>query len=361
MHRVKIAICIISDFETDQRIQKVAHTLQQHIGDVQIICRRTRNRHNDFSHKVRRINLFINKGFLFYAEFNIRLFLKLLLTPVDIIVANDADTLLPCYYASKLKGKKLVFDSHEIMSQVPEVVNRPGVQKIWQRIEKRFIPKVRYKYTVCNSLRDYYNSNFQVIRNVPFYRQNNQNNNSSSPVILYQGSLNMGRGIELMIEAMPDIPKAEFWIVGDGYEKEHLHKIASLSKASERIKFIGKVLPEDLKQLTPQATIGISIEENIGLNYYYALPNKLMDYIQAGVPVLVSDFPEMRSIVEEYQLGEILKERSTVALAVSINQLLNNDTQLNLYRNNCKKAAIDLCWEKEEQKLIEIYKSAISY
>ena len=359
MSRVKIVICIISDFETDQRVQKVARTLQQNVVEVDIICRRTRTNHKNLGYEVKRIKPLTNKGFLFYASFNVRLFFKLLFTSCDLIVSNDADTLLPAYYAAKLKGKKLVFDSHEIMSQVPEVINRPRIQKVWQWIEKKYIPKVPHKYTVCNSLNTYYKSNFKVVRNVPYYQEKIETNIAVPPVILYQGSVNMGRGIELMIEAMPLIPQAQFWIVGEGYQKEQLINLAAESTASDRIIFKGRMLPNDLKELTRQATIGISLEENLGLNYYYALPNKLMDYIQAGVPALVSDFPEMGHIVENYRVGMVLKDRSAKELAKSINLLLQDEAKLNLLKKNCSKAATDLCWEKEKQTLIELYRDAL--
>lgn len=358
---MNISIAVISDLNTDQRVQKTAATLQNHVGNVTVICRNIDGSSDHFPFTVKRLDLILKGGILFYAWFNIRLFFKLLVQPSDIIVANDADTLLPCFYASKLKGSKLVFDSHEIMSEVPEVISRPRVQNVWKWIEKRFIPRVTYKYTVCDSLKAYYNSGFEVIRNVPYaYDSPVKDSDNGEKMILYQGSVNMDRGIETMIEAMPYINNAVFVIVGDGYQIDEIKALAKQSPVSDRIVFKGKMKPETLRVFTMLADLGISIEENKGLNYYYALPNKLMDYIQAGVPVLVSDFPEMRNIIDTYKVGECLVSREPKKLAEQVNLLFENTKRYQGWKKNTKKASKDLCWENEEKKLLELYKNIMS-
>ncbi|MFB6317333.1 glycosyltransferase family 4 protein [Saccharicrinis sp. FJH54] len=357
----QIIIAVISDLNTDQRIQKIAGSLHEHLGNVTVICRKLRKSNPDYPFRVRRIRMLLKSGVAFYATFNIRLFFRLLICRSDIIVSNDADTLLPCYYAAKLKGSKLVFDSHEIMSEVPEVIHRPRVQKVWQWIEKTYIPKIRYKYTVCNSLKDFYNSGFKVIRNVPYRLElKDSKPHGEEKMILYQGSVNMGRGIEDMIAALPFIDNAVFVIVGDGYMMRELRIMVQNSNVAEKVIFKGKMDPKKLSVYTQLADLGISIEENLGLNYFYALPNKLMDYIQAGVPVLVSDFPEMQNIVKTYNVGETLKSREPEMLAQQINRMLNDTMQLEKWKENLKSASKELCWEKEETELLRLYREVLS-
>ena len=122
--------------------------------------------------------------------------------------------------------------------------------------------------------------------------------------------------------------------------------------------FLGRIHFSELPAYTQLATIGISLEENIGLNYLYALPNKLFDYIQAHKPMIVSDLPEMRLIIDTYKCGEILLNRSPVALAEQINALLSNTELQNTYSLQAQKAASFLCWEQEKEVLINLYKNA---
>ena len=102
--------------------------------------------------------------------------------------------------------------------------------------------------------------------------------------------------------------------------------------------------------------MGISLEEDLGLNYRFALPNKLFDYIQAGVPVLVSNLPEMKRIVEHYQIGAIAETHQRKDLAETIKMALFNQEKNAVWKNNLKLAAKELCWENEEVILQEIYK-----
>ena len=80
-------------------------------------------------------------------------------------------------------------------------------------------------------------------------------------------------------------------IAGDGDIFNELNLRIRSKNLQDKIILLGKLPFTDLQRVTPFASMGVSIEENLGFNYYYALPNKVFDYIQAGVPVLVSRFP----------------------------------------------------------------------
>ncbi len=106
---------------------------------------------------------------------------------------------------------------------------------------------------------------------------------------------------------------------------------------------------------TKQADIGISIEENIGLNYYYALPNKIFDYIKAGIPILASELPEIRNIVSHYKVGEFIQSHSPEHIADSIKSMLISDEKLKQYSENCKIAEQELCWENDFEAAMQIF------
>ena len=126
-----------------------------------------------------------------------------------------------------------------------------------------------------------------------------------------------------------------------------------LLNLDEKIKLISKITPNELKKLTPLADLGISIEEDYGLSYKFALPNKLFDYIHAKVPVLVSDLPEMKNIVQNYTIGEIIKDRNPKKLANQITTILQKDK--NFYNSNLEIAKKALTWENEKESLKNIY------
>ncbi len=362
----RIAISVINDLVTDNRVHKVATVLQEMGYEVTLIGRllpeslpvnRTYNTH--------RMSLFLKKGPGFYIEYNLRLFFVLLFSKFDVFVANDLDTLLPNFLVSKMTKSPLYYDSHEYFTEVPELVDRPKVRKVWEKLERGLLPKVRNAYTVCQSIaeayRYKYGTYFQVVRNVPErmspfeIREDKKLGLGDKKVILYQGALNVGRGLEPMIRAMQEIDHAVLVIVGDGDIAAHLQALVLRLSLQDKVKFLGRIPFNEVKHITVQADLGLSIEENLGLNYQYALPNKLFDYIQAEIPALVSDLPEMKKIVADYKVGAILESHQPSQMAKQITEILNNPSQLAEWKVNLKKAASELCWENEKEKLRLIY------
>ena len=363
----KIIISVTNDLVADNRVHKVATSLMKFGFEVLLVGRKLKGSlpvNRDYQTK--RFRLFFTKGAKFYACYNIRLFFFLLFTKSDIFLANDLDTLPANFLASKIRNKKLVYDSHEYFTEVPELINRPKIKRIWERIEKRILPKIKNAYTVCGSIADVYKEKYgiemKVIRNI------SECNGKIIPketdylkalsmqkIILYQGAVNVGRGIEEVIEAMQYVENARFVIVGDGDVTEDAKKIVSRLYLKHKVFFIGKVPLEELIAYTQKATIGISLEKNIGLNYYYALPNKLFDYIRANVPVLASRLPEIENIVKTYDIGCFIENHNPKHIAENINFMLNSPDKMQKWKENLEKASAELCWENEEKILKEIF------
>ncbi|SNR77598.1 glycosyltransferase [Lutibacter flavus] len=361
----RILVSVTNDLVTDQRVHKVCTTLASMGFDLLLIGRKFSDSIEiDRPYKTIRFKLIFNKGFLFYAEYNLRLFIKLLFTKKDILLSNDLDTLLPNYLVSKVFRKKLVYDSHELFTEVPELINRPFVQKIWLKIEGNILPKLNNCITVSDSIAKYYNkkynTNFSLIRNFPIKLSNNQKGNFpfeiyNSNIILYQGALNKGRGLELIIETMQFIDNSILVLIGNGDIVDELLEKVKILGLEKKVRFISKIAPNELSSLTKLADLGLSIEEDLGLNYRFALPNKLFDYIQANIPVLVSNLPEMKNIISKHTVGEVIKSRTPKKLANQIDQLLSKGKSH--FENNLEKASSELIWEHEEKKLIEIFEN----
>ena len=355
----RILISVTNDLTTDQRVEKTCEVLSEIGYDVLLVGRKLKKSLPiQRSYKTIRFRLLFNVGFLFYAEFNIRLFIFLLFTKKDLLFSNDVDTLLPNYIISKLQNKKLVFDSHELFSEIPELVHKKRVKNVWLFLEKKLIPKLQTVITVSDSIKKHYQNLYGisaiVIRNIPVIKTINPKEfeieTNGKKIILYQGSVNIGRGIELMIETMPLLEEYIFVIIGDGDITEKLkNKVTNLSLV-DRVKFLGKKTPNELKKLTPNATIGISLEEDLGLNYRYALPNKIFDYLHANVPVIVADLKEMKTLISNYSFGKVLQERSTECLAKTIKSM-----EFISYKKELKDAKEELNWSIEKEKLTSIF------
>ncbi len=359
-------ISVINDLVTDQRVHKVANLLQDQGVEVTCIGRRYK-RSPSLDHvkfRVRRFRMLFNKGPLFYACFNTRLFFKLLFVPrPDLFIANDLDTLSASYLAAQIRGVKLIYDSHEFFTQVPELINRKIIQSIWKWTEHRIVPHLEYAVTVSYSIAEIYRrlhgTRFRVVRNVSVKRTPPENRkikkDGEKQVIIYQGALNVGRGLELMIDTMNYIDNAVLVIAGTGDIEKELHRRVLDSGLSDKVIFKGRMAPEDLYPLTWSADIGISLEEDLGLNYRYALPNKLFDYVQCRVPVLCSNLPEMAKIVETHGIGVVVRNREPERLAKIIRFMLAERAE-GAWMEALERAASRLCWENESKEYMALLK-----
>jgi len=363
---MKAYFSVTNDVVSDQRVIKIVRSLRK-INIDSIIIGRIHNKSIEIPNslndiKIIRFKTIFKKGPLFYAEFNIRLFIFFLTHNFDILVANDLDTLLPNFLASKLKSKILIYDSHELFTEVPELTNRKLIKFIWLTIEKCILPKIKYSYTVSSAIAKYYNIKYgikmNVIRNIAPYKEKN-NSIIKKNVILYQGAVNKGRGLENIIKAMKYIENFELHIIGDGDIIEELKTLVNKENLNNKVFFIKRMPFDKLEKYTQEAKLGISLEEKIGYNYYFALPNKLFNYIQARTPVMVSNFPEMTKIVKTYNVGITVDNHTPEILAETIKNIINNNDTYNKWLNNLDHAAKELCWENEEKKLLTFFSSII--
>ena len=360
----QIIISVTSDLCTDQRVHKTAITLLEMGFDVLLVGRKLPDSLPiDRPYKTKRMRLIFKTEVWFYMEYNIRLFLFLLFKKADVLLANDLDTLLPNFLISKLKCKPIVYDSHEMFCEGPELQGRYFVQSVWRFIEKTILPRLKHTYTVSQSIADAYNkrynNNFLLIRNIPKLeqesRQVEQLNFNGKKIILYQGVMNPGRGLEEMIVAMPFIENAILLIIGFGKAEDNLKELVRKLNLENNVIFYGKVPFQDLFTYTKQADIGLLLERSLGLSFTYALPNKLFDYIHAGLPIIASSLVEVKRIMNKYNIGEIVEDYSPESLAKKLNEMLSNSEKREVWKENMQKAKQELNWENEQKKLIEIY------
>lgn len=365
----RIIVSVTNDLVTDQRVDRICNSLKDMGFEVLLVGRKKKNSLalEERKYKMQRMKLIFGKGPCFYAEYNIRLFLLLLGKGFDILVSNDLDTLPANYCISRIRNKHLVFDSHEYYTETPELVDRKFVQAIWKRIEKSIFPKLKHVYTVnesiANLFRKKYGVKVEVIRNVPYKREYKAMKTraelglpENKKIILLQGAgINIQRGTEEMVEAMQYIDDSVFVIIGGGDVLGFLKEKVREMRLEHKVMFIPKMPFHQLYQYSVHADIAVSLDKDTNINYRYSLPNKIFDYIQARIPVLVSDLPEISKIVEQYKIGKVIQSHKPKDIASAVNSMLNNPDQYEIWKENLSFAAEELCWENEEKKLIQIY------
>ena len=361
----KIFVAVTNDIATDQRVDKVCRYLLGKNFSIQVYGRLLQNSYPIKRHyKVVRKKHIFNNNFLFYAEFNIRLFFYLLFKNYDYILSNDLDTLPACFFISRIKKSTLVYDSHELFSEGPELQGRKFVKGFWTKLEDFFLPKIQKSYTVSNSIAVYYGNKYSnsmgVIRNIPFKNSSFLEKKVSFPTdkktILYQGVLNPGRGLKPMIKALHFIDDLDLVIIGYGKVTSELKDFVKKESLLKRVHFLGRIPKEELLNYTKTATLGMVLEEPLGKSFEYSLPNKLFDYIHAELPIVAGNLPEISKIINQYDVGVIVKNYEPITIAKVIKELLNDKELLLKIKKNQKNAKKDLCWEKEQIKLDNYFK-----
>lgn len=356
-------ICTVTnDLNQDQRMLRICLSLQKMGFDVTLVGRLKKSSLPlpVVPFKLKRLHCFFEQRFVFYAEYNIRLFLYLLTQRFSVLYAVDLDTIVPVGLVSIMKNKSFIFDAHEHFTETPELVDRKWVRNFWNKIAHFWIPKANKCITVNKSLADLFTSlygkTFGFLYNVPSFETSTTafEYTSNRKRILYQGVLNVGRGLEPLIAAMKDLPECELWIVGEGNLSASLREEASKTSAADRIVFTGWKHGEDLKQLTRSAWLGVNFLESRSLSYYYSLANKFFDYIHAGLPAIHMNFPEYQQIISKYPAALTINELTAENIVSAIRQIIDQPKKYDEMKKACMEAQKEFYWEKEEKKLIDI-------
>ncbi len=366
----KVIVSVTNDLTTDNRVDKVCRSIQALGWEVVLVGRLLRNSLPlQRTYHTHRMRLFFTKGALFYAEYNLRLFFYLLFSRFDVLHANDLDTLLANGMVAKIRSKKLIYDTHEYFTETPEIQGRPLVKKTWEFIERVFFSLPVQVFTVNQSIANLYQEKYgrvlTVMRNIPegnsviaLKTRAELGIPEDKFVLILQGSgINVDRGAEEMLAAMRFLDDTFLWlIVGNGDVVPQLKAQALQLGLNHRIQFFPKMPYAEMMQVTAVANLGLTLDKGTNLNYLYSLPNKIFDYLKAGVPVLASDLPEIKAIVETHQIGWVFTKHEPEQMATVIREIAHSPIYSEI-KANTKLAAAKLRWENEVEELVGWYKS----
>jgi glycosyltransferase involved in cell wall biosynthesis len=308
---------------------------------------------------------------MFYATYNIRLFIFLLFTRQDALFANDLDTLPANYLASVLKRKPLVYDSHEYYTGVPELENRPMVKKIWKTFERWIFPRLKTIITVNHSIAGLYEKEYgkklSVIRNIPAKLKlpDNEKNKTTlkaslglpidkNIVILQGAGINIDRGAEEAVEAMQYLENEVLLIIGGGDVVDVIQQLIIKHHLEKKVILKPRMPYPEMMNHTVLCDLGLTIDKGTNINYQYSLPNKIFDYIHAGIPVLASRLPEVEKIVKGSDVGDFIENHDPMHIAGKISEMLSGTDKLAGWKKNLQLAAQELTWEEELKKFPNI-------
>jgi glycosyltransferase involved in cell wall biosynthesis len=367
MTKKKVFVSVSNDLSTDQRVHKICTFIESQGYDVELIGRKLKNSLPlERTYKTKRFKLLFNKGALFYANLNCYLFFYLLFKKADILVANDLDTLLPNFLVSKFRKTKLVYDSHEYFTGVPELQNKKLIKFIWETIEKWIFPKLTFIMTVNSSIQEIYEEKYKVpilvVRNVaPKWVEKKIKSKKELGIpenkflLIFQGAgINIHRGAEEITLAMKDLYDCCLLFVGDG---DVINKIKKIVKTNDIVNviFFPKMPYQEMLNYTYHADLGLSLDKTSNENYLNSLPNKVFDYIQTETPILASSVPQVKTIIEKHNIGVCIDEITPQNLVNTMKMILNNKNLYEHWKQNCKLAKETENWENEVEKLSDFY------
>ncbi|WP_061321099.1 glycosyltransferase family 4 protein [Clostridium botulinum] len=388
-----ILMVVQNDFINDSRIIKEANTLGKCGFNVKVLALHNKGLKEEEKFEyfvVKRIKLNtrdrLSKGKLSqivkYVEFKKKCLQEAKKFNPDIVHCHDVYTLPIGKVIIKKLGNskkiKFIYDSHELWSQASNNLSMPNILvKLQNNIEKNIIKECDKVITVSNSIAEYLMKKYKlekkptIIRNIPYMKKEITNKSifhekfnieKDKKIVLYQGAVGKGRGIENLIKSMKYTENnIVLVILGNGSMVEKYKEMANELRLKDKVYFHNAVDPKELIDYTSSANLGMSLIFNICLSYYYSLPNKMFEYIQGEIPVLCSDYPDMEEVIQKYRVGQTVEPNNVEEISKAINEVLSKNDKYYQYKNNCKIAKEQLNWENESNVLIQLYKDIIDF
>jgi glycosyltransferase involved in cell wall biosynthesis len=360
----KAIIAFLGNINYDTRCFNLYNSLKEKNIEVQVVSFDWLT--PDFKSKSGAITIYklnkTNSSLWYYLKFFFLLSKKLILNRADYYFAEDVYTLPIVTICSILFRGKLYYDSRELYGHLAGLSKKKEIQSLLTLIEKVFIRFTDYVLVTGEMdadflLQKYKGINTILLRNLPGYKsefdkidlKKRFNILSQNKIILYQGVILKGRGLLPIVNALSKIEGYSLLILGDGVYQRELTDFIDKNNLFGKVTFGGKVTQTELLNFTASAEIGLAIIENISLSYYYALPNKLFEYIMAEIPVIVSDLPQMKNIVEKYNVGVVVDPNRIEDLLKGLEQISD---KYDYFKSNCIKAKKVLNWENEVNTLL---------
>lgn len=294
----------------------------------------------------------------------------------DLVLAVDPPALGPAARALRQRDFRLVYDAREYWTELPTVRSRWLTQTAWEWIEGRGMRAAHASCAVCASIARALQADYHlpgevaVVRNLPEHAWQERGTGRREsllrlwpeagldPVVIYAGGFWPAYDFRPLAEALGSVQRqdARLLFLGEGPELAKHRAHAARLPWRDRIHFAGKIPAHELDAVLRGGEVGTVLVPDEGLSYRYLLPNKLFEYIQAGLPVLASPLPEMASVVVGRGLGRCAEASDSRAIASQLDVLLDPGRQ-SRWQDALRSAAADLCWEREEAAFLSLFEA----
>lgn len=373
----RVVHILLTDYKVDSRVKNETESLNDKGYKIDVFCLKSDDTYKMEHRKgvkiirygllkdkiIKILNAYIQFIFASYSE------------KYRLVHAHDFTALPVGFIISRLKGIPLIYDSHELWSE-SEHENYPRyVMKIAYRIEKYCAKKSDYIITVSDSikyfLKIYFNNqNIATVRNIPSYTYPKSSNILRDkysipievPIFIYQGLISKNRGIDIILDSVNRLKNLRFKCIflGDGPYLNDIQAFIRKYDLESRIITIQSVPQDELLKYIKSADIGLHAISNTCLNHEYCLPNKLFEYIHAGVGVICTNLKEMSKLVQSHNIGLTFNDNSAEDLSKKMQYLINNNNLINQYKTNSKALSMTLTWDKEFLTLEKVYEEVLS-
>ena len=275
--------------------------------------------------------------------------------------------------AARQHGGRLVYDARELYPHVGATAGRPWARLFWYLIEGLYIRRADVVLTVNESIarrlaRVYRIARPTVIPNTPTTQRVTRTNwlrkqtglSEKLVLVLYQGYLKKGRGCERLVAAMPDVDGAALVFLGEGPLQSALEAQVRRLGLEGRVRFLPMVPPDELLRATASADVGACLIEGLTLSLRLALPNKLFEYLMAGLPVLASDLPELRRVVDGCDVGRLVNWRDPSALVEALREMVQHPERRARWASHAPRVLETFNWEAASERLQRIYRALLT-
>lgn len=297
----------------------------------------------------------------------------------EIIHAHDLYTLPAALVLARRTGAKVIFDAHEIETErVPPL---PPVRKDYiDRLERTLLVNTDAMIVCCDSAADFYHERMAkrrptVVMNAPTFLEASTDEAGSpleifarlralpnAKVLIYTGGVGReGRGLDKVTQALRYLPDVHLVILGPRhlYNDEWLIGVAKAANVHDRVHLVPPVPHHEVVAAIRSADAGVCLIQDVSLSYRYAMPNKLFEMAFAGLPLCVSDLPEMRKFVSEMGVGIWVDQTDPSAIATGLREVLERPEN---YRPNAAmslRMAEKYSWDAQKRALGDLYREIL--
>lgn len=402
----KIVVLVKNNFTNDRRVHNTALSLSKYNNKIQIIALKTYRQlpSKEYNiYKIRRIPIFStiyskqlqqierlkksskkknpiialiknNKlrisiiAFLNSLFYDVGSLFWTLINNPKIIWANDLNTLGIGFLAAKICNAKLIYDSHEIFTEGNSFASYTSIgKKILRKIEEKIIKKADVVIVTTNYRKNYLEKKYNIedinvvmncynyidIDKTDLFREEFLISNNKT-IFLYQGLIHRKRGIFMLVDAILECENAVLIFMGNGSDKGNLYDYIVKKNCSNKV-FIKDAVPmNEIIKYTSSADVGFQLLQNSGINHYSTISNKVFEYIMAEIPIIASDFPELRKLIVNNEIGFVVNQDDKTEIVKVITNIIEDNEKRIKFMENIKKVKHQYTWENEEKKIERI-------